>query len=263
MARKRERFERTDVPSPSPRRNAIGAVVCVAALAAAALVVVLVWNHVSQDTNLGDVSLGDAIGQQAAAPGASEGYVATEGVSCTLLLTGPTASTAEQGATLSAARILAVNEAQGTASLVSLPVLDLALTVDGGADHAGRALLVRGLRCLRRPRGLRGGRQLLERGPRHVGRARGGRLARRSGHGGPRELRIRAALAHQDQHGRHGAPLAGGVPLRDRRLQPLRLRRAPRCRDDHDEGGNAQETGRQVLDQTQLGLALGTLAPAN
>ena len=260
MARKRERFERTDVPSPSPRRNAIGAVVCVAALAVAALVVVLVWNHVSQDTNLGDVSLGDAIGQQTAAPGAGEGYVATEGVSCTLLLTAD--SLDEQGATLSAARILAVNEAQGTASLVSLPT-DLALTVDGGQTTLAELFSSEGYAACVVPVASAAGvsfsnvvlatSDVLEEAASLAGQGTADLVSSASG----LLSRIRTNMDATGLLSLAESLSAIGVSNLSASDAPLVAEMTT------DEEGNAQETGRQVLDQTQLGLALGTLAPAN
>ncbi len=260
MARKRERFERTDVPSPSPRRNAIGAVVCVAALAVAALVVGLVWNHVSQDTNLGDVSLGDAIGQQAAAPGAGEGYVATEGVSCTLLLTAD--SLDEQGATLSAARILAVNEAQGTASLVSLPT-DLALTVDGGQTTLAELFSSEGYAACVVPVASAAGvsfsnvvlatSDVLEEAASLAGQGTADLVSSASG----LLSRIRTNMDATGLLSLAESLSAIGVSNLSASDAPLVAETTT------DEEGNAQETGRQVLDQTQLGLALGTLAPAN
>ncbi len=260
MARKRERFERTDVPSPSPRRNAIGAVVCVAALAVAALVVVLVWNHVSQDTNLGDVSLGDAIGQQAAAPDAGEGYVATEGVSCTLLLTAD--SLDEQGATLSAARILAVNEAQGTASLVSLPT-DLALAVDGGQTTLAELFSSEGYAACVVPVASAAGvsfsnvilatSDVLEEAASLAGQGTADLVSSASG----LLSRIRTNMDATGLLSLAESLSAIGVSNLSASDAPLVAETTT------DEEGNAQETGRQVLDQTQLGLALGTLAPAN
>ena len=64
--RKRERFERTDVPEESPYRNVIGAVVCVVVLAAAALIVHFVWERVSLESRLGDVGLSDSLSAQPA-----------------------------------------------------------------------------------------------------------------------------------------------------------------------------------------------------
>lgn len=260
MARKRERFERTDVPSPSPRRNAIGAVVCVAALAVAALVVVLVWNHVSQDTNLGDVSLGDAIGQQAAAPDAGEGYVATEGVSCTLLLTAD--SLDEQGATLSAARILAVNEAQGAASLVSLPT-DLALTVDGGQTTLAELFSSEGYAACVVPVASAAGvsfsnvvlatSDVIEEAASLAGQGTADLVSSASG----LLSRIRTNMDATGLLSLAESLSAIGVSNLSASDAPLVAETTA------DEEGNAQETGRQVLDQTQLGLALGTLAPAN
>ena len=50
MPRRRERFERSDVPRASTHRSVIGAVVCVAVFAAIAAVVVFLWNRVTLES---------------------------------------------------------------------------------------------------------------------------------------------------------------------------------------------------------------------
>ena len=90
MPRKRERFERTDVPEPSPRRNVIGAVVAVVAIAATVAVVMFAWNRANLESRMGDNALGDALLSQAGSAGPSEGYVDTGNeVHSTLLLLDP------------------------------------------------------------------------------------------------------------------------------------------------------------------------------
>ena len=130
MPRKREMFERTDVPEPSPLRNLIGAVVAVAAVAAAIAVAVLAWNRANLESHLGESALKDAVHDLAqysvASPPAGRSGTG-DTVYCTLLLTAD--SLDAQGASLEAARILAINATKGTSVLVNLPV-DLALTVD-------------------------------------------------------------------------------------------------------------------------------------
>ena len=127
IVRDRERFERTDVPEPSPRRNLVGAIVAVAALVATAVVVILAWNRASLESRMGDSALGDALASEAGSVGPSKGYVDTGNeVHSTLLLT---SDSLDDGGSLSEARILSVNSTAGTATLVSVPT-DLALTVD-------------------------------------------------------------------------------------------------------------------------------------
>lgn len=119
LFRKREMFDRTDVPRESPYRNVIGAVVCVVVLSATALVVSLVWNRVKLESRMGDADLADAVSAQSSVS-APSGYVATEDdVSTYLLLTA--SSLDASGATLSQARVLALNTTQGTAALAAVP----------------------------------------------------------------------------------------------------------------------------------------------
>ena len=259
MARKRERFERTDVPEPSPRRNAVGAVVCVLALAATALVVYLVWNHVSGASNLGDVALGDALGQQASAPEAAKGYTAAEGVSCTLLLT---ADSLDDGATLSSARILAVNAEQGTASLVNLPA-DLALTVDGSATTLSELFSTQGYAACVVPVASAAGvsfsnailatGDVLEAAASLAGQSPENLVSSASG-------LLSGMRTNMDATGL----LAMADTLSSIGVANLVTSEAPLVAETaEDEEGNATETGRQVLDRTKLGVALGTLVAAS
>ena len=64
MPRRRERFERSDVPRASTRRSVIAAVVCVAVFAAIAAVVALLWNRVTLESRLGDKDLEGALASQ-------------------------------------------------------------------------------------------------------------------------------------------------------------------------------------------------------
>lgn len=131
MPRKREMFERTDVPEPSPLRNVIGAMVAVAAIAATVVAVVFAWNRANLESHLGDNALEEAVHDLAeygvASPPAGRSGTG-DTVYCTLLLT--TSSIDTPTASLEDARILAIDATKGSAVLVNLPV-DLALTVDG------------------------------------------------------------------------------------------------------------------------------------
>ena len=258
MMRKRERFERTDVPVPSARRNLVGAIVAVASLVVTAVIVLLVWNHVSSSSSLGDVSLSDAVEQQAAASPA-EGYVATEGTTCTLFLTAD--SLDEQGATLASARVLATNPSQGTAALVSLPV-DLALTVDGGATTLSELFSSQGAAACVAPLASAAGvsfsgvvvstDDVLEEAAALAGTSADDLV------GSASELlsRIRTNL---DAAGL----LSLAESLSSVGVSNLAASDAPLVAETTtDEEGNVTETGRQVLDTTQLGVALGTIAPA-
>ena len=120
MPRKRERFDRTDVPRDSPYRNVIGAVVCVLVLCATALVVYTVWNRVKLESRLGDVDLSQAVDSQGMTS-VADGYVASpDDIEAILLLTADTLD--EKGVSLQGARVLAVNKTQGTVAMASIPL---------------------------------------------------------------------------------------------------------------------------------------------
>lgn len=128
MPRKRERFERIDVPRESPYRNVIGVVVCVAVFALLAIIVSLTWNRVQLESRLGDSDLSDSLATQASTYVPDGGYVASsDEIECVLLLTAD--SLDATGATLASAQILSVNTTQGTAALVSVST-QVKLTVD-------------------------------------------------------------------------------------------------------------------------------------
>lgn len=257
MARKRERFERTDVPVPSQRRNVVGAVVCVAVLALTAAVVWFVWGRVSAESNLGDVSLGEALGQQAA-PEAAEGYVAVDGVSCTLLLT---ADSLDDGAALTSARILAVNAAQGTASLVNLPT-DLALTVGDSQTTLAELFSSEGYDACVVPLASAAGVSF-----ENVVLATGDVIEEAASLAGQSTQELMSSASGLLSSIRTNLDATGLLDLAET-LSPigtanLATSDAPLVAETvTDEAGNATETGRQVLDRTQLGLALGTLAAA-
>ncbi len=127
MARKRERFERTDVPSESPYKNIIGIVVVVVVFGALAILVNSVWNRVQLESNLGDSDLSDTVDGLSAVY-TPDGYTAsTDELEVVLLFT---ADGLDTGSGLSAARILVVNQTQNTAIIASVPT-NVRVTYDG------------------------------------------------------------------------------------------------------------------------------------
>ncbi|QOY60448.1 hypothetical protein [Thermophilibacter immobilis] len=121
MPRKREKFDRIDVPRESPHKNVMGAVISGVVLVAAALVVGVVWNRVQLESRLGDTGLTSAVGAQSSTSVSDESYVAsTDEFECILLFTAD--SLDQTGATLNSARILALNKTQGTAILADVPL---------------------------------------------------------------------------------------------------------------------------------------------
>ena len=121
MLRKRERFERSDVPRDTPYRNVIGGVVCVLVLAAVVAVVLFVWNRVKLESSLGDKDISDALSAQAAqATPEAAGYVASgDEFESVVLFTADGLDAV--GPSLTSARILTINRTQGTAALVTVP----------------------------------------------------------------------------------------------------------------------------------------------
>lgn len=129
MFRKRERFERTDVPGESPYRNVVGAVVCVVALALTAVIVSLVWNRVQLESNLGDTGLAGALDDVGDVAATADGLVpSTDDRELTLLLVTDDLGT---GGSLTSARILSVNHTKGTAGFINLST-EVAVATDEG-----------------------------------------------------------------------------------------------------------------------------------
>ena len=262
MPRKRERFERTDVPEPSPRRNLIGGVVAVAALVLTAAVVMFAWNRANLESRMGDRSLAGAVADLSARTlaGPADGYVTTGNeVSSTLLLTAD--SLDEQGGTLTAARILSVNSTTGTATLVNVPV-DLALTADDQATTLSELFSSQGCAAcvvpLGRAAGLGFGNvilatdDVLEEAAQLAGSDAGTLMRSASGF-------ISKIRTNMDA----GALLSFAETLAAIGVPNLAVADAPLMAETTtDEAGNIVETGRQVIDQTQLGVAVGCFAAA-
>lgn len=105
MFRKRERFERSDVPRETPYTNVIGVVVLVVVFVALAITVMTVWNRVTLESRLGANDLTDSLSAQAKAS-AADGYVASsDELESTLFLTVSSAAADAGGTQLSDARI--------------------------------------------------------------------------------------------------------------------------------------------------------------
>ncbi len=122
MFHKRERFERIDVPRQSPYANFIGIGVVVAVFVVVAIVVSNVWGRVQLETRLGDLDMSEAISNQASLS-IPDGYNTTsDSLTRVLFLTVSDTSKANAPSTLQAARILVVNNTQGTAVLANVPV---------------------------------------------------------------------------------------------------------------------------------------------
>lgn len=262
IVRERERFERIDVPEPSPRRNLIGAIVAVAALVVTGVVVLLAWNRASLESRMGDTSLSDAVSTLAQYDQASPsgGYTVSEdSISCMLLLTSD--SLDEQGGTLSAARILAINSTQGTAALVNVPV-DLALTVDDAPTTLSELFSSQGYAACVVPVGRAAGvsfdgvilatgdvieeaAQLAGSGTQNLVRSASGFLSKIR-----TNLDATGLLSLAEQLSSIGT---SNLATSDAALV---------AETATDEEGTTTETGRQILDRTQLGVAIGRFVSA-
>lgn len=122
MFRKRERFERSDVPRETPYTNVIGVVVLVVVFVALAVTVMAIWNRVNLESRLGANDLSGSLSAQSKAS-AADGYTASsDELESTLFLTVTSAASDAGGTQLSDARVLTVNKTQGSAVLATIPV---------------------------------------------------------------------------------------------------------------------------------------------
>ncbi|MBM6774618.1 hypothetical protein [Olsenella profusa] len=260
MARKRERFDRTDVPKVGPYTNVIGAIVCVVVLVAVAVVVALVWNRVSLESHLGDRGLSDALEGQASAVVPDGGYTAsTDDVACTLLLTAD--SLDATGATLTSAQILSVNSTQGTATLVTVPV-EVSLTAGDATTTLGELFSSQGYAACVAPLASAANVSFS-----HVIVTTGDVIDSAASLAGTDPGSLVRSASDLLSRMRTDLDAAGLLSLAETLsgigVSNLATADAPLAAGTAtDEAGNVVETGTQVLDSTQLDVALGTLVPA-
>lgn len=254
-------FERTDVPEPSPLRSVVGAVIAVAAVAAAIAVTFFAWNRANLESHLGDGELAGALSDLSqygvASPPAGRSNTG-DTVLCSLLLTA--SGLDSPGATLEGAHILAINSTKGTATLVSLPV-DLALTVDGDPTTLSELFSAQGHAACVVPLGRAAGLRLssgvivstgdvLEEAARLAGSDAGELLDSAA----DLVSRIRTNLspagllefAEQLSQVDLGSISAVDAPLKAESVT--------------DEEGNVSATGRQIIDEGELGVMIGLFA---
>ena len=261
IVKNRERFERTDVPEPSPRRNLIGAIVAASALVVTAIVVFLAWNQANLESRMGDHALSDAVDTLAQYDEANppKGYAVSEDdISYTLLLT---SDSLDEGGTLSGVRILAANATQGTASLVNMPV-DLALTVDDTPTTLAELFSSQGYAACVVPLGRAAGvafdgvilatgdvieeaAQLAGSGADNLVRTASGLLSKIR-----TNLDAAGLLALAE---RLAAVGTSNLVTSDAELTAEKVK---------DEDGKSTETGRQVLSASKMGVALGRFVAA-
>lgn len=145
LFRKRERFERTDVPNPSPYSNIIGGIVLAVVFVALFVVVGRVADRVGKETRLNDISLSKAVSKQSSMTVTQEGYsISQDAWTKVLLLTVSDPSNVKKGTTLVSAQALMIRDhtvedgesagqVETTATLANLP-LEAKVTSDQTAS---------------------------------------------------------------------------------------------------------------------------------
>lgn len=126
MARQRERFERTDVPTPSHARNVVSLVVAIVVFLALFLGISHAWNRAESYSGFNNSDLEDAIGNQPEAA-LFAGTAASPDTIVTVLVL----AKGEDGTTLGNASIIAIDETAGTSAVAAIPQ-DLLVTTDAG-----------------------------------------------------------------------------------------------------------------------------------
>ncbi len=111
MFRKRERFERSDVPRENPYTNVIGLAVIAIVAVLVGIVVVTLWDRAQLESHLGDHGLNKAVKSQSVSgnPDLKAG-----------------------DSTLQSVRLLVIDRTQGTGHIVSIPT-DVYAEVDSNA----------------------------------------------------------------------------------------------------------------------------------
>lgn len=260
MPRKRERFDRTDVPRVGPYTNIIGAVVCVVVFVAVAVIVALVWNRVSLESRLGDTGLSDALDEQASATVPEGGYVAsTDEIECVLLLTADSLDTT--GAALSSAQILSINSTQGTATLVNVPA-EATLTSGDTTATLGELFTSQGYAACVAPLASAANVHFS-----HVILATGDVISDAASLAGMDATSLVRSASDLLSRLRTDLDASGLLALAETlsgigvsNLATADAALVPGTTTDAE--GNVTETGYQVLDSVQLDVTLGTLVPA-
>lgn len=126
MARKRERYSRSDVPVASAHRNVIAAVVLIVVIAVLGGLVWFLWQRANADSVLGDRELASSL-TSAAEVEPLEGTTAS-GDTFTNILVFLVDDASSDSPTLNGATLMCLNRSQNSAVLVSLP---LAMRVEG------------------------------------------------------------------------------------------------------------------------------------
>lgn len=131
MLKKREKFERIDVPRDNnPYRNIIGGAVVVAVCIVVALVCSTLWNRVQLESHLGDHALHSALAQQKVSSDDVDGYTRSQDeFTSVLLLT--TDQLRGDAPNLQSASLLVVDKTAGSGTLVKLPLNTVVMDAAG------------------------------------------------------------------------------------------------------------------------------------
>ena len=145
LFRKRERFERTDVPTPGPYTNIIGVAVLVVVAVALFVVVGRVADRVGKETRLEDADLSKQVSKQSSMVVTDDQYsISQDAFTKVLFLTVADASDMKKGAQVTQAQVLLLHEkpvqaedgSETTQTLVSLATLPLDAKIGSGDDAA-------------------------------------------------------------------------------------------------------------------------------
>lgn len=131
MARKRERFERSDVPRESPYRNLIGLVVLLVVGAVGFFFVRSLWGHVQVEAHMADTDIIGAIDEQPGPTTLEGNFEYTDNVIEKILFIQVDDADAEHPQFVSA-QLLLLDEVGGTAHLVNVPS-NVLLMVEGSS----------------------------------------------------------------------------------------------------------------------------------
>lgn len=111
LLRKRERFERTDVPTPGPYTNIIGGVVLAVIAVALFVIVSKVSDRVAIETRLGDSDLSKQVSSQSSMSVTDENYsISKNSFTKVLFLTVTNADDADKPTAITSAKILVIEE---------------------------------------------------------------------------------------------------------------------------------------------------------
>ena len=131
MLRKRERFERIDVPRANPYKNVIGLAVIIVIAVLVGLVVTTIWNRVQLESHLGVGTLSKALQNQSTLD-TPDGTSPSEDTFTSYAVISAD-SLKDGGSELQSAHILVINRTQNTGYLISVPG-DVVVETDAGTQ---------------------------------------------------------------------------------------------------------------------------------